>query len=302
MGRTAPSHAPPPARNAGATTHTLRRKRAPGAALRDAGTTRASGRGQPRMAVLGECVLLAGRLGAIVDSAPAFLGREPATFLVHVGARRAEPAHDGVHSLLLSTGATVPAPDDARIVGLAVPRARVTSTVLAPLTRLAETPLVRASRALLVNLLRDAPLLVGDAVDSVDELLVSLMRGVVHDHPHAVAPHARESTLAARIEALIEARHSDPGLDVVQIARELHTSRRQLYRHVPGTGGVAAMLARRRVETARALLADRPDLSVAQVAARSGFTSASRLREHFVRWHGSTPSEYRLRAGAVRVR
>ena len=101
----------------------------------------------------------------------------------------------------------------------------------------------------------------------------------------------RETLLAERLRRLIDARHRDPRVDVAWLARELHTSRRQLYRAVNGTG-VAALLSRRRVETAQALLLEQPALTVGQVAELSGF-SRRQMREQFVRETGRTPREYR---------
>ncbi len=113
------------------------------------------------------------------------------------------------------------------------------------------------------------------------------------DAPLDPARGASEPLLAARLFDLIEARHRDPRVDVAWLARELHTSRRHLYRAVNGTG-VAALLSHRRIETARALLIQHPGLTIGQVAERSGF-SRRQLREQFVRETGCTPKEYRQR-------
>ena len=107
-----------------------------------------------------------------------------------------------------------------------------------------------------------------------------------------------DASLRIALLAAIEERHTDPRLDVSRLARELFTSRRQLYRLVDG--GVAALLTQRRVATAEALLVSRPELSIEQVAARSGFTSSSRLRAQLHRMAGKTPTEYR-RSGHAEV-
>lgn len=238
---------------------------------------------------------MSGPVPAILGSAALASSREPQAVLMHVVSY--SDTEDARALLLTGAGTVAAESSQMRGLALAAPLARVTSALLADVTELSGTPLVRASRALLRSLSDDFEH--GDAAGprALDDALVNLVRGIVHEHPRAAAPQSREASLAVRIEALIEARHTDPRLDVVQLARELHTSRRQLYRQA-GEGGVATMLAQRRVATARELLESRPDLTVADISVRSGFTSPSRLRAQFLRWTGSTPTEYRRRAKA----
>lgn len=98
--------------------------------------------------------------------------------------------------------------------------------------------------------------------------------------------------LAARLAEAIELHHADPRFDVNALARLLHVSRRQLYRHASG-GGVASMLDERRVVAACALLVSRPDLTIAEIAERSGFGMRSRMRAQFALRVGRSPAQYR---------
>lgn len=107
----------------------------------------------------------------------------------------------------------------------------------------------------------------------------------------------RDSRLREALLAAIEERHTDPHCDVARLSRELFVSRRQLYRLADG--GVAALLTRRRIATAEALLLSEPDLSIEEVAAMSGFTSSSRLRAQLHRTTGKTPTGYRLAAASL---
>lgn len=239
-----------------------------------------------------ECVVLSGPVSDILGSAAIAQSREPQAVLMHV---TTTPDLDGARSVLLTGRGTIaPRSGGGSGLALATPLARVTSALLADVTELSDTPLVRASLALVTSLAEDFEPGEATGPRALDDALVNLVRGILDEHPRAAAPQSRDASLEVRVEALIEARHTDPRLDVVQLARELHTSRRQLYRHA-GEGGVAAMLAKRRVDTARELLDTRPDLTVADISARAGFTSPSRLRAQFLRWTGSTPTEYRRR-------
>ncbi|WP_248146119.1 helix-turn-helix domain-containing protein [Microbacterium aoyamense] len=104
-----------------------------------------------------------------------------------------------------------------------------------------------------------------------------------------------ESLAELRCAALqhIEERHRTPTFGVDHIARELYISRRQLYRAFPDSGGIANLIARRRLASAEDLLVGRPDLSLAEVAGRSGFSTAGVMRAHFRRQYGVTPQQRR---------
>ncbi|MET0812853.1 MAG: helix-turn-helix domain-containing protein [Microbacterium sp.] len=104
-----------------------------------------------------------------------------------------------------------------------------------------------------------------------------------------------ESLAELRLAALrqIEHSHRTPSFGVDHIARELYISRRQLYRAFPDSGGIASLIARRRLASAEDLLLERPELSLGDVAARSGFSTAGVMRAHFRRQYGVTPQQRR---------
>lgn len=247
------------------------------------------------VAQLSECVVLSGAMQSILAAPALANSREPHAVVVHPHADRRDAPRTSPSLLLVSPSDRIAESAHVMGVAVAVPLARVTSTLLAASTELSETPLVRASRALLLSLSRDLETRSIPLSSSLDDALVSLVRGIVNEHPQTASPDSRDATLDVRVSAAIEARHTDPRLDVGQLARELHTSRRQLYRHV-GEGGVATLLSKRRVATAMELLDSRPDLSITDIAARSGFTTTSRLRAQFLRWVQQSPTEYRRRA------
>lgn len=104
----------------------------------------------------------------------------------------------------------------------------------------------------------------------------------------------RRLRVHAAVTRLIEADHRDPLFNVDAIADALHMSKRQLYRYFSDDeDGIAGVLARRRLQAARELLTARPDLAVAQVAARSGFGDVGTLRARFRREFALSPSQFR---------
>lgn len=93
---------------------------------------------------------------------------------------------------------------------------------------------------------------------------------------------------------LIERRHRDPEFSPDAAARELHMSRRQLYRVFEQSGqSLAGVIAERRIETARQLLLKDPRLPLGAVAHASGFTSVATLRNRFRAKYELGPAEYR---------
>jgi len=100
------------------------------------------------------------------------------------------------------------------------------------------------------------------------------------------------------IEA-VEARLSDPGLTVSQIADAVALSRRQLTRRLKDAVGEtpAAFLRERRIERAKELLAEAPK-TIAEVAYAVGFRSPSAFTKTFREGTGHTPTEYVEEHGA----
>ena len=88
--------------------------------------------------------------------------------------------------------------------------------------------------------------------------------------------------------------HLDRPLTVEQMARHAVCSERTFARHFRAETGTSPLrwLHEQRVLHARRLL-EESDLPVEDIAARSGFGTATTLREHFARAVQSTPTAYR---------
>lgn len=89
--------------------------------------------------------------------------------------------------------------------------------------------------------------------------------------------------------------HLHETLTLDRMARRAFMSRRSLtrrFREATGTTPYAWIL-EERVRRAQDLLATRPDLTIEEVATRTGFGTAGVLRQHFQRAAGCTPTEYR---------
>lgn len=244
-----------------------------------------------------ECSIMIGAVDDLARLTPTIMGEKPFALLLHLlnGAPVGTPSSaTPVRSLVITGRAQrVELSRRAPAVVLTAPRDRITSDESASIVHLRDTPLVRASRSMMLSLAdRAARDSIPDA-RAVDDVLVALLRGVVRDQLESNESAAGGSSVAERLARLIDARHTDPRLDVAQIAREFHMSRRQLYRHVPENTGVATMLAERRLTSARSLLETHPHLTIGEVARRSGFATASRLRAQFVQRLGFTPTEFR---------
>lgn len=256
------------------------------------------------MLELPDCTIASGIADSAAPPAALFAPGERRMVLIHY-TNTDNPlaaAHDrGRTTSVISAApnAALPPPQSSGpFIAVAAPLARLTHAALAPSTVLRETTLVRASRQLLLSLLEDIPQRGAVEPHDVDEVLISLIRGVLHEHPSVTALTSAATPLADRLAALIDARHGDPRLDVDSVARELHVSRRHLYRHVTGDDGVAALLAKRRVETASDLLTRFPRVPLSEIARRSGYMGSGLLRIHFLRYVGITPTQFRQRARA----
>jgi AraC-like DNA-binding protein len=122
------------------------------------------------------------------------------------------------------------------------------------------------------------------------ELDVTLRR-----HDPAVAPTAAERTLRAA-ERVVEEAYARP-LSVGTLASSVGVSASTLRAHFASAAGIAPLEFVRRVRLRHALgLLRTSDLSLASVAARCGFDSASHLSRHVKAVTGTSPG--RLRPGA----
>lgn len=254
-----------------------------------------------RILELPDCTILSGVADPAAPAAALFAPGDPRMALIHYVDTGVAHAQDPLRAASLIIGpphVMLPPQPTGPFIAVVAPLARLTRAALAPSTMLRETALVRASRQMLLSLLEDIPQRGILEPHDIDEVLISLIRGVVRENPFVTAAGTTDAPLADRLAALIDARHGDPRLDVDSVARELHVSRRHLYRHVTGDDGIAALLAKRRVQTASDLLTRFPRLPLSEIARRSGYMGSGLLRIHFLRYVGMTPTQFRQLARA----
>jgi transcriptional regulator GlxA family with amidase domain len=115
-----------------------------------------------------------------------------------------------------------------------------------------------------------------------------------------IADVRRDDGIGPVLEWALRHLHEDLSLDV--LARRGFQSRRSFARRFRAATGTSphAWILDQRVARAQALLEQRPDLTVEDVAVHAGFPSAAMLRQHFRRRVGCSPSGYRARS-AVRA-
>jgi len=128
---------------------------------------------------------------------------------------------------------------------------------------------------------------------ALDDLIV----GVFMANPaKTVSSEELRAGLRLRAASLISASHQFPDLTPAVIADTLGVSLRHLQRAFAESNlSVARLISTRRADTAALLLrsADAASLTMNEVAARAGFSSASELRAAFVARYLLRPSDYR---------
>lgn len=113
-------------------------------------------------------------------------------------------------------------------------------------------------------------------------------------------PHSRDVSLAETRSWVLGRLHRP--LNVIDLARHASLSERTLTRRFVAETGVSPMqwVRTARIDLARELL-ERGELSIEQVAARSGFGTAANLRVHFRRALGTSPRDYRKALSPART-
>ena len=109
--------------------------------------------------------------------------------------------------------------------------------------------------------------------------------------------HSREDTsLPARFETLMlrEQIFREPGLTITSLAERMHTNKTYVSRLVNSTYGMAFpdLLNSLRTEYAKKYILDHPDARQADIAAASGFSSASTFNITFKKATGKTPKAW----------
>ncbi|MCZ2828883.1 helix-turn-helix transcriptional regulator [Modestobacter sp. VKM Ac-2986] len=114
------------------------------------------------------------------------------------------------------------------------------------------------------------------------------------------APEAQRASVADAVRGYVRAHAHEPDLDVHAIARALGWSSRHVQGVLQASGTTARDLIRsQRLELARTRLASRrwADVTVADIAAASGFSTHSAFSTAFRAEFGTTPSAVRGRHG-----
>ena len=130
---------------------------------------------------------------------------------------------------------------------------------------------------------------------TIEDLVVGLL---LESDGYAMDGDDLRLGLRARARAQIDARHRDPDLTPATLAAQLGVSLRHLQRAFEGSGDtVAHEIGRARAESAAVLLTmpHSAGLTMAEVAARAGFSSTFELRAGFKARYAMLPSEYRNR-------
>ncbi|MGW0171359.1 helix-turn-helix domain-containing protein [Streptomyces sp. NPDC003343] len=170
--------------------------------------------------------------------------------------------------------------------------------------RLRASPMYDLVLGHLRGLWRDPALLEADpGAPALSDATVGLVRALLvsaaHDPGDPPVRAAMDDTLLTRILAYLRRHLTEPDLTPERVAAEHAMSRRHLYA-VLGRAGISLeqWLIERRLERARALLASPSyrGLTVAAVAARCGFGSASPFTRRFRAAYGLTPREWRRHA------
>ncbi|MFF8972751.1 helix-turn-helix domain-containing protein [Streptomyces sp. NPDC014995] len=174
--------------------------------------------------------------------------------------------------------------------------------------RITRTPLTRASRlgTLLSPLLSDLARTAAEARPPVGEMLarnaVNLLATLAAEQLGAQAPGTRDgqAPVLARIMEYVELHLPDPDLSPEVIARAHYISVRYLHKLFQDEGTtVGRWVLRRRLEECRRDLArlGRGSRTIAAVAGRWGFTSATHFSRVFRTAYGMSPREWRDAAG-----
>lgn len=109
---------------------------------------------------------------------------------------------------------------------------------------------------------------------------------------------ARRRAVLRDAKAYVRGHYRDPDMSLLEVAKAVHVSPRQLQRvfREEGDGDFRDFLLRVRMERARQLLTDkRNPLSIRTTAPRVGYRQASGLRQAFNRYFGLNPSEVQPR-------
>lgn len=160
--------------------------------------------------------------------------------------------------------------------------------------RLMPTPLLVATVAFFDVLGTTLPPPTSTAAAYAERALLDLITAVLAERTDGSKATRGRREMRTRIHDFIRLRIDDPALTPHLIARHAGISREHLYRIFDADGITVGRFVRklRLQSVARRLLADAP-VTVAQLAAESGFSSADQLARLFRQAYGVAPTQYR---------
>jgi CheY-like chemotaxis protein/AraC-like DNA-binding protein len=108
-------------------------------------------------------------------------------------------------------------------------------------------------------------------------------------------PAGQETAFIKSVNEIIEEHYADCQFNVEKLASLLHISKAQLHRKAGALGGesVGNMIRKYRINKARTLLSERPDLTVSDIAFECGFTDGNYFSTVFSKEYGVAPSAFR---------
>jgi len=127
-----------------------------------------------------------------------------------------------------------------------------------------------------------------------------LLLSVLQEHaaesgtPAPLRPESHNEELARQVIGYLSAQYAEP-VTIEGMAEALGYNRAYLSRLFKAQTGLtpATFLTKYRIDQARRLLRERPELTVEQVASSAGFQDPLYFSKQFKRWYGQTPTEYR---------
>jgi AraC-like DNA-binding protein len=133
-----------------------------------------------------------------------------------------------------------------------------------------------------------------EAVGHLHLLLSAMQEAAAGDVLSPVRPDTHNEELVRQVVGYLSAQYAEP-VTIEGMAEALGYNRAYLSRLFKGHTGLspATFLAKLRVDQARRLLRERPELTVEQIASSAGFTDALYFSKQFRRWYGQSPTEYR---------
>lgn len=148
------------------------------------------------------------------------------------------------------------------------------------------------SQALLADACADQPIMTEGYVRSAARILHATASYLILERMATL----KEESPEARLDAYLTA-HYTQQLTAAELCEVLHVSRAKLYRlcnQLYGSG-FASHIRTLRMDHARQLLAERPELSIAEVAAQCGYSDYNYFIAAFSRETGTPPRLYRQR-------